>query len=233
MWELDHKESWAPKNWCFWTVVLEKTLENSLDCKEIQPVHPQGDQSWVFIGRTDAEAETPILWPPLAKRWLIGKDPDAGKDWEDDRRWDGWVVSPTQWTWVWVDTRSWWWQGCLVCCGSWGHNELDTPEWLNWTELNWTRLIFATFPICINLFNFYFIVWFRITVYDSADCVPHKSRATTYVVICMISVIVNDSCGMEEFYFIILILHDYSLYWFIHFWMLLKQHSSYDESIRY
>ena len=79
--ELDHKENWAPKNWCFWTVVLEKTLKSPLDCKEIQQVHPQGDQSWVFIGRTDAEAETPKLWPPDAKNWLIGKDPDAGTDW--------------------------------------------------------------------------------------------------------------------------------------------------------
>ena len=81
MWELDCEESWALKNWCFWTVVLEKTLESPLDCKEIQPVHPKGDKSWVFIGRTDAEAETPILWPPDAKNWLIGKDPDAGEDW--------------------------------------------------------------------------------------------------------------------------------------------------------
>ena len=80
MWELDHKESWAPKNGCFWTVVLEKTLESPLDNKEIQLVHPEGDQSWVFIGRTDVEAETPILWPPDAKNWLIGKDPDAGED---------------------------------------------------------------------------------------------------------------------------------------------------------
>ena len=81
MWELDCKESWVLKNWCFWTVVLEKTLESPLDCKEIQPVHPRGDQAWVFIGRTDAEAETPILWPPHAKSWLIGKDSDAGRDW--------------------------------------------------------------------------------------------------------------------------------------------------------
>ena len=81
MWELDYKQIWAPKNWCFWTVVLEKTLESPLDCKEIQPVHPKGNQSWIFIGRTDAEAETPILWPPNAKNQLIGKDPDAGKDW--------------------------------------------------------------------------------------------------------------------------------------------------------
>ena len=84
MWELDCKESWVLKNWCFWTVVLEKTLESLLDCKEIQLVHPKGDQSWVCIGRTDAEAETPILWPPDVKNWLIGKDPDVGKDW----RWE-------------------------------------------------------------------------------------------------------------------------------------------------
>ena len=84
MWELDYKESWALKNWCFWTVVLEKTLESPLDCKEIQPVHPKGDQSWVFIGRTDVEAEMPILWPLDAKNWLICKDPHAGKDW----RWE-------------------------------------------------------------------------------------------------------------------------------------------------
>ena len=86
MWELDYKESWALKNWCFWTVVLEKTLESPLDCKEIQPVHPKGDQSWVFIGRTDVEAETPILCPPDAKSWLIGKDPDAGKDWRREEK---------------------------------------------------------------------------------------------------------------------------------------------------
>ena len=86
MWELDYKESWALKNWWFWTVVLEKTLESPLDCKEIQPVHPKGDQSQVFIGRTDAEAETPILWPPHAKSWLIVKDPDAGRDWGQEEK---------------------------------------------------------------------------------------------------------------------------------------------------
>ena len=86
MWELDYKESWVLKNWCFCTVVLEKTLESPLDCKEIQPVHPKGDQSWVFIGRTDAEAETPILWPLDAKSWLIWKDPDAGKDWGQEEK---------------------------------------------------------------------------------------------------------------------------------------------------
>ena len=86
MWELDYKESWAPKNWCFWTVVLEKTLESPLDCKEIQPVHPKGNRSWIFIGRTDAEAETPILWLLDVKSWLIWKDPDSGKDWRQEEK---------------------------------------------------------------------------------------------------------------------------------------------------
>ena len=112
---LDCEESWAPKNWCFWIAVLEKTLESPLDCKEIQPLHPKGDQSWVFIGRTDVEAETPILWPPHAKSWLIGKDwcweglGAGGKG--DDRGGDGWMASPTRWTWVWANSRSWWWTG--------------------------------------------------------------------------------------------------------------------------
>ena len=105
--KLDCEESWVPKNWCFWTVVLEKTLESPLDCKEIQPIHSKGDQSWDFFGRNDAEAETPVLWPPHAKSWLIGKDSDAGRDWgqeekRDDRGWDGWMASPTRWTWVWT-----------------------------------------------------------------------------------------------------------------------------------
>ena len=128
-------ESWVLKNWWFSTVVLEKTLESPLNCKEIQPVHPKG-QSWIFIGRTDVEAETPTLWVPHAKTWLIGKDPDAGKDWEEgvNRGWDGWMASSTQWIWVLVDSRSWWWQGDLVCCSSWGHKESDTTELLNWTE---------------------------------------------------------------------------------------------------
>ena len=86
MWELDHNEGWAPKNWCFWMVVLKKALESPLDCKEIQPVHPKGNQSWIFIGRADAEAEAPILWPCHAKNWLIGKDPDAGKDWRQKEK---------------------------------------------------------------------------------------------------------------------------------------------------
>ena len=143
LWELDYKESWAPKNWCFWTVVLEKTLESPLDCKEIQPVHPEGNQSWIFIGRTDTEAETPILWPPDAKNWLIWKHPDAGNDWrreeKGDRGWDGWMASPTQWTWVWVISGSWWWTGkpgVLQSMGSQSQTQLN-----NWTELNWYNII--------------------------------------------------------------------------------------------
>ena len=112
MWELDCEESWAPKNWCFWTVVLEKTLESPLNCEEIQPVYPKGDQSWVFIGRTDAEAEALILWPPHAKSWLIGKDLDAGRDWGQEEKGTtddemAGLASLTRWTWVWVNSGSW------------------------------------------------------------------------------------------------------------------------------
>ena len=141
MWEVDYKESWAPKNWCFWTVVLEKTLESPLDCKEIQPVHPRGNQSWIFIGRTDAEAETPILWPPDVKNWFIWKDPDAGKDWrweekgktEDEmfgwhHQFDGHGFEKTPG----VGDG----QGGLACCSPWGHKESDTTERLNWTDWN-------------------------------------------------------------------------------------------------
>ena len=112
MWELDHKESWALKNWCFWTMVLEKTLESPLDCKEIQSIHPKGNRSWIFIGRTAAEAKAPILWPPDVKDWLTGKDwcwerLKAGEG--DDRGRDGWMISLTRWTWVWASFGSWWW----------------------------------------------------------------------------------------------------------------------------
>ena len=139
VWMWEYKESWVPKNWCFWTVVLKKTLQSPLDSKEIQPVHPKGNQSWIFIGRTDAEAETPILWPPDATSWLIGKDPDAGKDW----RWEekgttedemvGWHYqldghefeqAPG------VGDR----QGSLACCSPWGLKESDMTEQLNWTD---------------------------------------------------------------------------------------------------
>ena len=139
MWELDCEESWAPKNWCFWTVVLEKTLENPLNCKEIQPVYSKGDQPWVFFGRNDAKAEIPVLWPPHAKTWLIGKDSDAGRDWgqeekgttEDEMaRWHHWLNGREfEWT---SGVRAG--QGGLVCCDSWGHKESDMTERLNWTE---------------------------------------------------------------------------------------------------
>ena len=133
MWELDYKESWAPKNWCFWTVVLEKTLESPLDCKEIQPVHLKGDQSWVFIGRSDAKAETPIFWPPDVKNWLIGKDPDAGKDWRQDEKRMKWLDGINNM----IDRslRVVDGQGNLACCSPWDCKDLDTTEWLNWTEL--------------------------------------------------------------------------------------------------
>ena len=108
MWELDHKESWAPKNWCFWIVVLEKTLESLLDSKEIKPVSPKGNQPLIFIGRTDAEAEAAIFWPPDVKSWLIWKDLDAGKDWGHDRGWDVWMASWPQWTWIWANSGKWW-----------------------------------------------------------------------------------------------------------------------------
>ena len=138
MWELDCEESWAPKNYCFWTVVLEKTLESPLDCKEIQPVHSKGDQSWVFIGRTDAKAETPLLWPPHAKSWLIGKDPDAGRDWGQEEK--GMTEDEMAAWYHWLDGHESEWtpgvgdgQGGLACCNSWGQSV--GHDWV--TELNW------------------------------------------------------------------------------------------------
>ena len=138
MWELDYKEGWALKNWCFWTVVLEKTLESPLDCKEIQPIHPNGDQSLVFIGGTDVEAETPILWPPDARSWLICKDPDAGKDWGQEKgttedEMVGWHHQLNEHGFGWIPGVGDG-QGGLTCCSSWGHKELDTTERLNCTE---------------------------------------------------------------------------------------------------
>ena len=164
MLELDCEENWAPKNWCFWTVVLEKTLESPLDCKEIQPVHPKGDWSWVFIGGTDAEAETPIVWPPHAKSWLTGKDPDAGTDWgqeekgttEDEMaRWhhgchDGLDGRESEWTLGVGDG-----QGGQACCDSWGSQRVG-HHWateLKWIELNWYIRNINLMPVtCVTIF---------------------------------------------------------------------------------
>ena len=144
MWELDCGENWAPKNWCFRTVVLEKTLESPLDCKEIQPVHSE-DQPWVFFGRTDTKAETPILWPPHVKTWLIGKDSDAGTYWGQEKK--GTTEAEIAGWHHWLNRREFEWtpgvgdgQGGLACYSSWVHKELDTTEQLNWTlvhVINW------------------------------------------------------------------------------------------------
>ena len=142
----DCKESWASKNWCFWTVMLEKTLESSLNPKEIKPVHPKGNQSWIFIGRTDAEVETPILWPPDVKNWLIWKDPDAGKDWRLEEKWltedemNGWHH--------WLDGHEFEQplgvgdgQESLACCSLWGHKESDMTERLDWLKIRYLIFI--------------------------------------------------------------------------------------------
>ena len=156
MWELDCEEGWALKNWCFWTVVLEKTLESPLDCKEIQPVHPKGDKSWVFIGRIDVEAEMPILWPPDVKSWLIGKDPDAGKDWGKEEK--GMTEDEMVGWYHWLNRHGFGWtpgvgdgQGGLACCSSWGRKESDTTE-----QLNWTNTIF----LILHLESGYYILFF-------------------------------------------------------------------------
>ena len=135
-----YKESWVPKNWCFWTVVLEKTLDSPLDYKEIQLVHSKGDQPWDFFGRNDAKAETPVLWPPHAKSWLIGKDSDAGRDWGQEEK--GTTEDEMAGWHHWLDECEFEWtpgvgdgQGGLACCHSWCRKELDMTERLNWTEL--------------------------------------------------------------------------------------------------
>ena len=155
MWELDCEESWAPKNWCFWTVVLEKTLESPLDCKEMQPVHSEGDQPWDFFGRNDAKAETPVLWLPHVKSWLIEKDFDSGRDWGQEEKgttedemagWHHWLDGcESEWT-PGVGGG----QGGLACCDSWGRKESDTTERLNWTELYIQLPYMYAFWACIN-----------------------------------------------------------------------------------
>ena len=138
MWELDRKENWVPKNWCFWIVVPEKTHESLLNCKKIKPVHPKGNQSWIFIERTDAEAEAPILWPPDAKNFFTGKDPDAGKDRRQEEKrmtedemvgWHHWLNGHEFEQALGIGD----WQGSLACCSPWGCKVYNMIEWLNWT----------------------------------------------------------------------------------------------------
>ena len=169
MWELDCEESWAPKNWCFWTVMLEKTLESPLDCKEIQTVHSKGDQSWVFFGRNDAKAETLALWPPPAKSWFIGKDSDAGRDWGQEEKGTtedgmaGWHHRLDGHEFVWIPGTGDG-EGGLVCCNSWGHKELDMPERLKRTELTEGRsrglcMVPTGWDLCWVLFLCLFFLW--------------------------------------------------------------------------
>jgi len=140
--EIDHNESWVQKNWCFWTMVLEKTLESPLDCKEIQPVNPKRNQSWIFIERTNSEAETPILWPPDAKKlthlkrpWCWER-PKAGGE-GDNKAWDGWMASPTLCTWVWASSRSWWCTGKSSVLQSMRLQGVRQNSQLNWTYISW------------------------------------------------------------------------------------------------
>ena len=169
MWELDCEESWVLKNWCFSIVVLEKTLESPLNCREIQPVHPKGDQSWVFIGRTDAGAETPILWPHHAKSWLIGKDSDAGRHWGQEEKG---IAEDEMAGWHhWLNAHGFGWtpeggvrQGGLACCDSWGHKESDMTERLNWTEL------IVSYVFILNCRNFLYILYTQTLLYISYCC---------------------------------------------------------------
>ena len=161
MWELNYKESWTPKNWCFWSAVLEKTLESPLDCKEIQPVNPKGNHSWIFIGRTDIEAETPILWPPDAKSWFIWKDPDAGKDWgQEEKRttedemvgWHHWLNGR-----VWVNSGSWWWTGRPGVFRFMGSQRVG-HDWV-------TELIYVSSPTSIYLLIIYTLTYVKHLLY--------------------------------------------------------------------
>ena len=156
MCELDCEEGWAMKNWWFWTALLEKTLESPLDCKEIQPVHSEGDQPWDFFGGNDAKAETPVLWPPHEKSWLPGKDCDAGRDWGQEEKGTtvGWMASPTRWMEVWVNSSVWWWTGRPDMPWFMGSQRVghDWATELIWTELKQLTLsLHSTFILQRNL----------------------------------------------------------------------------------
>ena len=153
MWKLDNKQSWAPKNWCFCTVALEKALESLLDCKEIKPVNPKGNQFWIFIGRTDAEAEAPMLWPPDVKYWLTGKNLDTGKDWRQGEKgttedemvgWHHWL-NGHEFEQTLGDSEG---QGSLACCNPQGCKESDKSEQLNWTEI---KFVFQVSGVILEL----------------------------------------------------------------------------------
>ena len=185
IWELDHKESWALNNWFFWTAVLEKTLESPMDCKEIQPVHPKGNQSWIVIQRTDAEAEAPILGPPDAKSQLTGKDPEAGKDWGQEEKgaaenemvgWHHRLTAPD----VEQTPRDGEGQGSLACCSPWGHTNSDMTRWLNWNEYMIFVFLFQTL-LCITGSRFIhfkltqicsFLWWSNIPLYICTTTYP-------------------------------------------------------------
>ena len=163
MWELDYKEGWASKNWCFWTVVLEKTLESPLVCKEIQSVHPKGNQSWVFIGRIDAEVEPPIVWPPDVKSWLIWKDPYAEKDWGQKEKGTtgdemvGWYHR--------LNGHGFWWtpgvdgQGGLVCCSPRGHKESGMTKRLNYVSFLLFFVLYVHLPFYYSVFNIFYDIY--------------------------------------------------------------------------
>ena len=157
-WELDYKVSWALKNWCFWTVVMEKTLESPLDCQEIQPVHPKGNQTLMFIGRTDAEAETPILWPPDVKNWLFGKDPKAGKDWRQEEKgmtedemvgWHRWLVDMSLrnlWELL-MDSEPW----CATVHGV-AKSQTRLSDWTDWLSYDFSLWKVVTFSCLWSCF---------------------------------------------------------------------------------
>ena len=181
MWELDHKEGWASKNCCFWTAVLEKTLESPLDSKEVKPVHPKGNPPWIVIGRTDAEAKAPIPWPPDAKSRLIGKDPDAGKDWGQEEKGTtedemvGWhhLLNGCEFEQTLGNSEG---QGSLGCCSLWGHKESDTTEWLNNKYVNHISIKLEKFKVYVCYAMVYICVYVK--------CVCWEIQVSRYLVIC-------------------------------------------------